>query len=48
MPLSTLETWSPIPRANPEILEPLEQVVAHAALETFFTSQNELRSTASS
>ncbi len=43
MPLSTLETWSPIPRANPEILEPLEQVVAHDALEKFFTGQNELR-----
>ncbi len=43
MPLSTLEAWSPIPRANPPILEPLEQVVAHDALETFFTGQNELR-----
>jgi hypothetical protein len=43
MPLSTLETWSPIPRANPEILEPLEQVVVHAALEKFFTGLNELR-----
>ncbi len=43
MPLSTLETWSPIPRAHPEILEPLEQVVAHDALEQFFTGQNELK-----
>jgi hypothetical protein len=43
MPLSALESWSPIARANPDILEPLEQVVAHAALEKFFTAQNELR-----
>ena len=43
MPLSRLETWLPVKRANPEILEPLEQVVAHTALEKFFTAQNELR-----
>ncbi len=43
MPLSTLETWVPIKRAKPEVLEPLEQVLAHAPLEKFFTEQNELR-----
>ncbi len=43
MPLTTLETWFPIKRANPEILEPLEQVVIRTALEKFLTSQNELK-----
>jgi len=43
IPLSTLETWLPIKRANPEILEPLEQVRALPALNNFFTSQNELK-----
>jgi hypothetical protein len=43
MPLSTLETWLPIPRVNPEILEDLEQTAAYNALERFFTAQNELK-----
>lgn len=43
MSLSTLETWVPIARANPDILEPLEQVVAQRALARFFTEQNELK-----
>jgi hypothetical protein len=43
MPLATLETWFPIKRANPEILEPLEQVVIRTDLEKFLTGQNELK-----
>jgi hypothetical protein len=43
MPLTTLETWFPIKRANPEILEPLEQVVIRTDLDKFLTSQNELK-----
>jgi hypothetical protein len=43
MSLATLETWVPVARANPDILEPLEQVVAQRTLAKFFTEQNELR-----
>ena len=43
MPLSTLETWFPIPRANPAILEPIEQVRPRLDLEKFLTEQNQLR-----
>ena len=43
MPLATLETWFPIKRANPEILEPLEQVVIRTDLDKFLTSQNQLK-----
>jgi hypothetical protein len=43
MPLTTLETWFPIKRANPEILQPLEQVVIRTDLEKFLTSQNQLK-----
>jgi hypothetical protein len=43
MPLTTLETRFPIKRANPEILEPLEQVKPRLELEKFFASQNELK-----
>lgn len=43
MPLSMLETWFPIKRASPEILEPIEQVRPRIALEKFLVSQNELR-----
>ena len=43
MPLTTLETWFPIKRANPEILEPLEQVKPRLELEKFLTGQNELK-----
>jgi hypothetical protein len=43
MPLLTLETWQPVARANPDFLEVSEQTAARAALEKFFTGQNELK-----
>lgn len=43
MPLATLETRFPIKRANPDILQPLEQVVIRTDLEKFLTGQNELK-----
>jgi hypothetical protein len=43
MPLRTLETWFPIKRANPEILEPIEEVRPRLELAKFFTAQNELK-----
>jgi len=43
MPLSTLETWLPIKRANPDFLEPIEQVKPRIALAEFFTGQNKLQ-----
>jgi hypothetical protein len=43
MPLTTLETWFPIKRANPEILEPIEEVRPRLDLEKFLTAQNELK-----
>jgi hypothetical protein len=43
MPLLTLETWQPVARANRDFLEVPEQAAARAALEGFFTGQNELK-----
>ena len=42
MPLATLESWQPVPRANREFLEVAEQAAARPALETWLTVQNEV------
>ena len=43
MPVVTLETWLPIPRADKDFLEVAEQTAAHNGIGEFFTSQNELK-----
>ena len=43
MPLSTLESWQPVRRASKGFFEVAEQAAARAALEKWFTSQNEVK-----
>lgn len=43
MPLRTLETWRPVARADPGILEIAEQSAAQPALGKWFTGFNELK-----
>ena len=43
MPLLTLEMWQPVPRLNADFIGVSEQIAAQAALDEFFTGQNELR-----
>ena len=43
MPLRTMETWQPIPRANPDLLEVAEQTAARGPLEAFFVGHNDLK-----
>jgi hypothetical protein len=43
MPLTTFETWQPVPRSNREFLAIAEQTAARAGLEAFFTAHNELQ-----
>jgi hypothetical protein len=43
MPLSLLETWQPVHRANKAFLEVAEQAAARTAMESWITAQNELK-----
>jgi hypothetical protein len=43
VPLRTLESWQPLPRAYPGVLEVAEQDAAKPALEKWFAEFNELR-----